>query len=484
MLNMEASYKHKHLIGGEWVDSNQVIANINPSDLNDIVGLYASADGPLAHAAIDAAEQAFHAWSQTGIQQRCDILDRVGTELLARREELGRLLSREEGKTLPEGIGEIVRAGQIFKFQAQEALRNTGQVLDSVRDGLSVEVTHEPLGVVGIITPWNFPMAIPAWKIAPALAFGNTVVFKPAEAVPGCAWALADILHRSGIPAGVFNLVMGTGSEIGPTLTQAEAVQAISFTGSGRIAAMIAMRAAERGVRCQLEMGGKNPLVVLDDADLDRAVECAIQGAFYSTGQRCTASSRIIATPGIYAALAQRLTERTRALRVGHALDPNTQIGPVVDERQLAQDLHYLDIGRSEGATLACGGALLHGATPGHYLSPALFVDCDPRMRICREEIFGPIAALIPARDADEALALANDSPFGLSAGVCTTSLKHARHFQRHLRAGMVMVNAPTAGVDYHVPFGGMKASSSGHREQGSAARDFFTQIKTAYVCA
>jgi acyl-CoA reductase-like NAD-dependent aldehyde dehydrogenase len=270
---------------------------------------------------------------------------------------------------------------------------------------------------------------------------------------------------------------------VGQRLVEDRRVDAVSFTGSVHTGAQIAAACSRRMVRHQLEMGGKNPLVVLDDADLDNAVECAIQGAFHSTGQRCTASSRLIVTRGIYARFRDALVERTRALRVGHALQAGTQIGPVVDARQLEQDLRYIEIGRAEGARLACGGARVERDTPGHYLAPALFVDADNTMRICQEEIFGPVAALIPARDAEEALFLANQTPFGLSAGVCTTSLRRATQFQRQLRAGMVMVNTPTAGVDYHVPFGGTRASSFGSREQGTYARDFFTQVKTSYVC-
>jgi len=473
---------HRNLIAGEWVAGATATANRNPSDVRDVIGEYAQGDAAQTRAAIAAAKHAFPGWATGSIQERSSLLDRVGTEMLARKDELGRLLSREEGKTLPEGVGEAARAGHIFKFFAGEVLRLTGEKLPSVRPGIDVEVTREPVGVVGLVTPWNFPIAIPAWKIAPALAYGNTVVFKPADLVPGCAWAIADILARAGAPAGVFNLVMGRGSVVGETLVNDPDVAAISFTGSVGTGRAIAAKAVARMAKVQLEMGGKNPLVVLDDADLATAVNCATQGAFFSTGQRCTASSRLIVTAGIHDRFVAAMTERLRALKVDDALAPGTDIGPVVDQTQLDQDLAYLEIGRGEGARLAVGGERLARATEGYYLAPALFTGADNRMRIAREEIFGPVACVIRAKDYDEALSLANDTEFGLCAGIVTTSLKYASHFKRHAQAGMVMVNLPTAGVDYHVPFGGRKGSSYGAREQGRYAAEFFTTVKTAYT--
>jgi len=471
-------------VAGEWVTGTTAVRNINPSDVSDVIDEFAAGDAASVDQAVAAARQAARSWAYSTPQQRFDLLDAVGTEILARRAELGDLLSREEGKTLAEGVGEVARAGAIFKFFAGEALRTAGELLPSVRPGLGIEVTREPVGVVGLIAPWNFPMAIPAWKIAPALAFGNGVVFKPAELVPGCAWALAEILSRSGLPAGVFNLVMGRGSVVGQALVDHAGVDAISFTGSVDTGRTVARGAVARLAKVQLEMGGKNALVVLDDADLDKAVEVAVQGSFYSTGQRCTASSRLIVTAGIHHDFVTRLAERTRALVVGDARDPKTQIGPVVDARQLEQDERYIALGRGEGARLVAGGERVARAREGFYLTPALFVDCDNGMRICREEIFGPVAAVLRVKDYDEALAVANDTPFGLTAGLCTTSLKHATHFKRHVEAGMVMVNAPTAGVDYHVPFGGRKGSSYGSREQGRYAAEFYTTVKTAYTQA
>ena len=409
---------------------------------------------------------------------------RISAEILARRDELGRLLAREEGKTLPEATGEVTRAGQIFDFFAGETLRIPGEKFASVRPNVEVEATREPVGVVGIISPWNFPIAIPAWKIAPALAFGNTVVFKPADLVPGSAHALAEIIVRAGVPKGVFNLVMGRGSIVGQAILDHKQVDAVTFTGSVATGRRVAAACAGAMRKFQLEMGGKNPIVVLADADLQNAVECAVNGAYFSTGQRCTASSRIIVEESVYSRFADLLTERIRALVVDDALKAGTHIGPVVDAAQLDQDLSYIEIGRSEGARLALGGERLNRANPGFYMAPALFVDADNSMRISREEIFGPVAAMIPARDYDHALAIANDTEFGLCAGICTTSLKRASHFKRNAEAGMVMVNLPTAGVDYHAPFGGRKGSSLGPREQGRYAAEFYTTVKTAYTLA
>ncbi len=472
----------KNLINGEWVAGATVSVNRNPSDTSDVVGEYAQADAEQTRTAIAAAKKAFGTWSTGSIQERANILDRAGTEIIARKDELGALLSREEGKTLPEGIGEAMRAGQIFKFFAGEVVRLTGDKLPSVRPGVDVEVTREPLGVIGLITPWNFPIAIPAWKIAPALAYGNTVVCKPADLVPGCAWAIADILVRAGLPAGVFNLVMGRGSVVGETMVNHPDVIGISFTGSVSTGRALAAKAIARMAKVQLEMGGKNPLVVLDDADLATAVNVAVQGSYFSTGQRCTASSRLIVTDGIHDRFVAAVIDKLKVLKVDNALSAGTEIGPVVDQSQLDQDMKYLEIGKNDGATLAVGGERLKRATEGFYMAPALFTGATNTMRIAREEIFGPVAAVLRVKDYDEALAVANDTEFGLASGIVTTSLKHASHFKRHAEAGMVMVNLPTAGVDYHVPFGGRKGSSYGSREQGRYAAEFFTTVKTAYT--
>jgi aldehyde dehydrogenase (NAD+) len=473
---------HGNLVAGEWVSGVETNRNLNPSNLDDVVGEYARADAAQAGRAIAAAVAAAPGWARGNLQERADALDRIGDAILKRKTELGTLLSREEGKTRPEGIGEAARAGYIFKFFAGEVVRQAGEVLASVRPGIKVEITREPVGVVGIITPWNFPLAIPAWKIAPALAFGNCVVFKPADLVPGCAWALTEIISKAGVPAGVFNLVMGRGSVLGELLSTDPGIDAVSFTGSQAVGKRVAQNCAARLAKVQLEMGGKNPQVVLDDADLDTAVSLSIQSAFFSTGQRCTASSRLIVTQGIHDRFIKGVIEKLKALKVDDALKEGTDIGPVVDERQLEQDLKYIELGRREGARLAAGGSRLERERQGYYLEPALFVDTTPAMTINREEIFGPVAAVIRVKDYDEALAVANDTPFGLSSGIATTSLKHAEHFKRNSAAGMVMVNLPTAGVDYHVPFGGRKGSSYGPREQGRYAVEFYTSVKTSYI--
>ena len=474
----------RNYVAGEWVESAGVSHNVNPSNTQDIIGEYSKADRAQTLQAIAAAKAAFPKWSRSTPQERFDALNRISAEIITRKDELGRLLAREEGKTLPEGIGEVARAGQIFSFFAGEALRLTGEKGASVRPGLDVEITREAVGVVGLITPWNFPIAIPAWKIAPALCYGNSVVFKPAEIVPGSAHALSEIIARSGIPAGVFNLVMGSGSVVGQTMIEHPDVAAVSFTGSVQTGHKIAQTcvASLPMKKFQLEMGGKNPLVVLDDADVKVAVEAAVNGAFFSTGQRCTASSRLIVTQGIHDRFVEALTDRVKGLVVDDALKTGTHMGPVVDQNQLDQDLRYIKIGKDEGAKLHWGGEILNRETPGFYMQPAIFTAASNSMRIAREEIFGPVASVIRAKDYDEALAIANDTAFGLASGICTTSLKYASHFKRNSEAGMVMVNLPTAGVDYHVPFGGRKGSSYGAREQGAYAREFYTIVKTAYV--
>ncbi|MDM9622691.1 aldehyde dehydrogenase family protein [Rhizobium sp. S96] len=474
---------YQNLIGGEWIGSDAT-ENINPSDTNEVVGLYADGSAEDTKNAIAAAKAAFPAWSRSGIWERHVILKKAGDEIMARKDELGALLAREEGKTLPEAIGETIRASQIFEFFAGEALRLAGEVIPSVRPNIGVEITRDPLGVIGIITPWNFPIAIPAWKIAPALCYGNTVVFKPAELVPACSWAIVDILHRAGLPKGVLNLVMGKGSVVGQAMLDSPDVSGITFTGSTGTGRRVAAASLEHNRKFQLEMGGKNPMVVLDDADLDVAVEAAANSGFFSTGQRCTASSRLIVTEGIHDKFVAALTAKLETLVVDNALKAGTHIGPVVDEKQLKTDTDYIEIGRQEGAKLAFGGELISRETPGFYLQPTLFTEATNEMRISREEIFGPVVSLIRVKDYEEALATANDTPFGLSSGIATTSLKHATHFKRNAEAGMVMVNLPTAGVDFHVPFGGRKGSSYGPREQGKYAAEFYTTVKTSYTLA
>lgn len=470
------------LINGAWTTTSHAVENINPSDIADVIDRYAQAGLSETQDAIAAASLAFPVWSMSSPQTRHDILKTTSDEIMARKDEIGTLLSREEGKTLREGIGETVRAAHIFNFFAGETLRLTGDKVPSVRPSVEVEVTREPTGVVGIITPWNFPIAIPAWKIAPALCFGNTVVFKPAELVPASSWVIADILHRAGLPAGVFNLVMGKGSVVGQAMLDDPRVDAITFTGSVETGSRVAEACVRHMRKFQLEMGGKNPLVILDDADLEVAVDCAVDGAFHSTGQRCTASSRFIVTEGIHNRFVEAVVERMRGLVVDNALKPDTQIGPVVDAVQLQQDRDYVEVARSQGGNVRLGGNILSRQTEGYYLEPALITDTTSQMRINQEEVFGPVASVIRVRDYDEALAVANGTEFGLSSGICTTNLKFASHFKRHSQSGLVMVNLPTAGVDYHVPMGGRKRSSFGPREQGRYAKEFFTAVKTTYI--
>jgi len=471
------------VVAGEAVGGDEVRLNINPSDLNDVVAEASIASAEVAADAVGAAHSAFDAWSRTTPWQRAEVLDRAGTEIIARADELGDLLAREEGKTFPEARGEVVRAAQIMKYFAGVALQPHGQALDSVRPGIDVTVTREPIGVVSVITPWNFPIAIPAWKIAPALAFGNTVVFKPADLVPGSAWELVDILNRSGLPTGVLNLVLGRGSKVGPVLTGDPRVNAVTFTGSVSTGKGVLADTVGRGAKAQLELGGKNPLVVTDKADLALAVEAAIQGGFGSTGQRCTASSILVVTDGIHDEFIAAMEQRMSAWNVGDARGSGIDMGPVVDDSQLKQDLHYIGIARDAGARIV-GGEVLDLGVQGHYLSAALAVGTQATDTINREEVFGPVMSVIRVADYDEALTAANASTMNLSSGICTQDLAEASHFKRNSKAGMVMVNLPTAGVDFHVPFGGRGESSYGPREQGTAAVEFFTTSKTSYTSA
>ena len=472
--------RYNNYIDGQWVAGNQYQANINPSDLSDVIGEYAQADAAQVDAAIAAARKAFPAWSAGGIQARADALEKVGLEILARREELGTLLAREEGKTLPEAIGEVARAGNIFKFFAGECLRQAGEVLQSVRPGVSVEVTREPLGVIGLITPWNFPIAIPAWKIAPALAYGNTVVFKPAELVPGSAWELVRIAHECGLPDGVLNLVMGRGSVVGRRIVEAEEVDAITFTGSTATGRGLAAAGAGTLKRMQLEMGGKNPLLVLDDADLDTAVAAAIDGAYGSTGQRCTASSRLIVQAGIHDRFVERMRSALDDLVVGDPRDEASRMGPVASAAQHSQVLEAIERGVRDGAELVSGGRALD--REGYFIEPTLFVGGASGMWLNQEEVFGPVACVVEVSDLDEGIRVCNDTRYGLSAAVITTSATAAQRFEAEAEAGIIGVNRSSAATDLHLPFGGRKQSSFGPREQGKSAREFFTSTSTVYV--
>ena len=476
--------RFQNFIAGQWVDSNSEIENRNPSDISDVIGLYAQASADQLQNAVQTARAAQAEWAQTGPEKRYNVLMEIGNELIARFAELGKLLSREEGKPLAEGKGEVYRAGQFFTYYAAEVLRQVGDTADSVRDGIEIDVRREPAGTVAVISPWNFPTATASWKIAPALAFGNAVVWKPANVTPASAVALTEIISRQEIPAGLFSLVMGSGREIGQKLVENPSVDAISFTGSLPVGKGVAAAAIRNLTKVQMEMGSKNALAVMDDGDLDIAITCALAGAFGGSGQKCTASSRLVVHEKVHDAFVEKLVAGARAMKVGHALKEGTQIGPVVSEQQLNANLAYIELGRQEGAELLCGGDRVEQPTAGYYMTPAIFAGTNNAMRINREEMFAPIASVIRVGSYDEALSLVNDTNFGLTSGIVTKSLARATHFRRNVCTGCVMVNLPTAGTDYHVPFGGRGESSYGPREQGAYAREFYTTVKTAYVSA
>ena len=484
MKEMTMTLETRNHIAGRWQDGATTVENRNPSDLTDVIGHYAQASASQVDDAIAAARAAQPIWWAAGIQKRHDVLMAIGTELIARATEIGRLLAREEGKTLTEGKGEVFRAGQFFTYYAAEALRVIGDHAQSVRPGIEIDVLRQAVGVVAIISPWNFPVATPAWKIAPALAYGNAVVWKPANLTPASAVALTEIITRQDIPQGLFNLVAGPGRDVGQKLVEHRGIDAISFTGSVPVGRGIALAAIKNMTKVQMEMGSKNPMLIMDDADLDLAVIHAAGAAFGGTGQKCTAASRLIVHSAVHDAFVEKLVAAAGAFKVGHALAEGTQIGPVVSEGQLAHNLDYVQIGRAEGAELLCGGARLERETEGYFMAPAVFAATRNDMRVNREEMFAPITCVIKVDSYAEALATANESEFGLTAGIMTRSLARASHFRSHMRAGCVMVNLPTAGTDYHVPFGGRGASSYGAREQGSYASEFYTTIKTAYVAA
>ncbi|MDM0045313.1 aldehyde dehydrogenase family protein [Variovorax dokdonensis] len=481
--DLHQQHNARQYINGRWETGATTGVRRNPSDTAEVVVEYARADRRQAERAVRAAADAFPAWSHSTPQRRADALDAIGSEILLRQDELGLLLAREQGKPLADAVAEAQRAGQLFKYFAGEALRAHGETLASVRPGVQVDVTREPVGVVALMTPWSSPLAVPARKIAAALAFGNSVVFKPSERVPGCGWALAEIISRAALPAGAFNLLMGSGRELGAALVDGGLVDAISFTGPESVGARIVQAAAKRRARVHLEMGARNALVVMADADLERAVECAVQGAYSCSGQRCTASSRLIVEAPVHAAFVARLRQRLAAMRVGHALEKGVVMGPVVDAEQLVRNLEAVRIACEEGAELVHGGEAIERPSRGHYMSPALLLAL-PGQKVARDALFGPVACVLEALDYDHALALANDSAYGLCAGICTRSLAHATHFRRHARVGMTLVNLPTVAEDYHVPYGARKASGDGARAQGRQAAEFFTTLKTSYLQA
>ncbi len=475
-----------NLIDGEWTParSGRTFQDVNPADTNDVVGELQASDAADADDAVEAAARAFPGWAKTPAPVRGKFLLKAAQALEARLDEVADLLAREEGKTIGEARGETARAVRILEYFGGEGARLGGDTVPSERERVFMYTVRQPLGVVALITPWNFPIAIPAWKLAPALVSGNTVVIKPASQAPLTSLKLVGILQGAGLPKGVLNYVTGSGASLGTPLVAHPKVRAISFTGSDAVGREIAQVAARRLARTQLEMGGKNPTIVLRDADLDTAVECTLNAAFYSTGQRCTATSRAIVEKAIVGPFLDRLVERTKALRIGDPRDPATQLGPAIDANQLETTLRYLDLGKQEGARLVYGGErLTDGALGrGHFLRPAIFSGVEPRSRLAQEEVFGPLLAVLEVDDFDQAVETANAVRFGLSASICTKDLSRALEYVQRAEAGVIMVNLPSAGIEYQIPFGGVKDSSSGPREQGGAAVEFYTETKTVYV--
>ena len=473
--------KSSNFIAGQWVEGFGSIKNINPSDTSDIIDEYTSVTADQFEQAVQSAVIAQKEWEKVGIEKKSQILIKIGDELIQNSKEIGELLSREEGKPLAEGIGEVFRAGQQFQYYGSECLRLYGEKIPSTRPGFQVEISREPLGVIGIISPWNFPIAIPAWKAAPAMMCGNAVILKPASLTAASAIALTEIISKQDIPKGLFNLVLGSGSDIGNKIATHPDIVAITFTGSVEVGRQLYKDSSLLLKKMQMEMGSKNPLVVMDDADLTTAINCATNGAFGGTGQKCTASSRLIVHENIYKEFVDGLVESIKKLKVGHALDEGTNMGPASNQSQYESNLNYVEVGKSE-AKLIFGGNPMNMRTPGYYMEPTLFIDGDNKSRINQEEMFGPIACVIPTKNLDNALEIANDTEFGLSSGIITQSLAKAEYFKQNIKTGVSTVNLPTAGLDYHVPFGGRKASSFGPREQGTYARDFYSQVKTSYI--
>jgi acyl-CoA reductase-like NAD-dependent aldehyde dehydrogenase len=476
----------KNFIGGEWRESasGTRVSDFNPADVSDVVAEAPASTAAEAAEACDAAARAFEGWRNTPAPVRGQILFRVQRRMEERRQELAEALTREEGKTIAESRGEIQRAINVVEFFAGEARRITGETIPSELPNNFCYTVKQPMGPVGIITPWNFPVAIPIWKMAPALVSGNPVVFKPASLTPLTATLLVEIFDESGVPPGVVNLVYGGGREVGDTIVRHPAIQAVSFTGSNDVGTGLYSAAAARGIKCQCEMGGKNPIVILEDADLDLAVESTVQGAFGSTGQRCTATSRAVVVESIANEFLERLEARTASLVVGNGLNPGTHVGPSVDERQLETVLGYVEAGKREGARLVRGGDRVRdeGRDRGYFVSPAIFDRVDEHMRIAQEEIFGPVLSIIRVPDTGTALSVANGVRFGLSASVYTTDVASMFRFVDRLDAGIIHVNSPTVGGEAHIPFGGMKATGVGLREMGRVAIDFYTELKVVYV--
>ena len=467
------------LINGEWCNVGNEIANINPSQSSQVLGHLISANARQIDDAVSAARHAQPLWSAVKLEDKKNILYSIGQELMDRSDEIGKILSSEEGKPFAEGRGEVFRAGEFYQYYAAECLRQIGESAASVRPNIDIEISREPIGVAGLITPWNFPIAIAAWKMGPALAYGNTVVLKPSELTPATAHLLAEVLDKH-LPKGVFNMVQGAG-DVGAALS-ASKVDAISFTGSVPTGKKIALAAIKNMARVQCEMGSKNPIVITKNADIDLAVAQSVHGAFGASGQKCTASSRLIVEDTIHDEFVEKFVKASELKKVGHALAEGTELGPVVSEGQMNKILSYMDLAKSEGGTLLTGGGRAESEHEGYYLAPTVFTDTNNQMRVNKEEVFGPMTCIMRVNSYEEGLSLANDTEFGLSASIITNSVKEAQHYKRNAKFGSVLVNLATAGLDYHVPFGGRNASSYGPREQGEHAKDFYTIMKTSYT--
>jgi alpha-ketoglutaric semialdehyde dehydrogenase len=477
---------YQNFIGGEWVksSSSKSASNVNPADTDDIIGDIPLASRDEARRAVEAAAEAFPRWRSTPAPARGKIVAQAARLLEQNKEEIAQILTREEGKTIAESRGELQRSINVADFCAGESRRMTGETIPSELPLNFAYTIKQPLGVVACVTPWNFPVAIPVWKIAPALVAGNSVVFKPATLTPATATRIVQIFEEAGIPPGVLNLILGSGSEAGDEIINHPAVKAVSFTGSNGVGIRLYEQASRRGAKVQCEMGGKNPVVVLEDADIDLAVESTVQGAFGSSGQRCTATSRAVVVNEIADDFVKRIAKRAESMKLGRGSDPKTEMGPSVDENQFKTVLSYINIGREDGATLVCGGerATGDGLDRGYFLKPTMFDHVKPDMRIAREEVFGPVLSVLRVKDFDEAMQVANDSEFGLSSSIFSNDAARIFRFVDEIETGMTHINSPTTGGEAHIPFGGIKGTGIGDREQGSTALDFYTDLKVVYV--
>ncbi len=471
-------------INGEWHESAQTFEDRNPAKTDEVVAQFSKGTAQDIANAADAAACAFPAWSATAGPARGAILYKAADLLDRRFESLAAEMTREEGKTLPEAKGEVRRSINIFRYFAGEGARMPGFIVPSERDRVHMFAIRKPIGVAGLVTPWNFPSAIPAWKLAPALVCGNTVVLKPASAAPLSSWRIVEALHEAGIPRGVVNFVAGSGSELGSALIAAKPLKAISFTGSCQIGNWLHAEASQRRLRIQLEMGGKNPTIVLADAEFNSAVENVANAAFFSTGQKCTATGRAIVEDAIYDKFLTALIERTRKLKVGDGMQPGIDIGPLVDQNQLDTVLRYIEIGKKEVGAPKIGGNRITtgGLEKGYFVEPTIFADVEESMTIAREEIFGPVLAVMRAKNFDDAMRIANNTAFGLSSSIQTTNLSRVFEYIPRAEAGLLTINLPSAGVEYQLPFGGTKDSSFGPKEQGPAAMEFYSDYKTVYL--